>query len=73
MLAIVATLALLTFAAGFLFELVRHDGGKILAALQGRSWLAERPMSARPVTVRYSPRYPATRPMRAQAEWRAAA
>ena len=30
-------------------------------------------MSARPVTVRYSPRYPATRPMRAQAEWRAAA
>ena len=50
------------------------NGTKMLAALKGRS-LASRSLMVRPVTVRVSQRCPASRlaPMRATAEWRAAA
>ena len=49
-------------------------GAKIKAALFGRSLASRKPV-LRPVTVRFSPRYPTPRsgPVRAQAEWRAAA
>ena len=73
MLATALTLALTGFAVAMLAGLLRHDGRKIVAALQGRSWAAEPPFATRPVTVRLSPRYPASRPMRALPELRAAA
>lgn len=73
MLAIAVTLALFGFAVAMLAQLVRNDGPKIVAALQGHSWTAQPPLSARPVTVRVSQRYPASRPVRAQPAWRAAA
>ncbi len=72
MLATALTLALLGLVFAMLVGLVRHDGRKILAALQGRSWISE-PPSPRPVTVRFSPRYPVIQPLRAQPELRAAA
>ncbi len=72
MLAALVTLALLGFAVAMLAEMVRHDGRKMLAALQGRSWISE-PPSPRPITVRFSPCYPVTQPLRAQPELRAAA
>ena len=73
MLATLVTLALLGFAVAMLVEMIRFDGQKMLAALQGRSWTAQPQQSVRPVTVRYSQRYPASRPLRAQPAWRAAA
>ena len=73
MLGLVATLALLAIATGVLTNLVRHDGRKIAAALAGRSWAAESPLTLRPITVRLSSR--GQLPVRAQArpQWRAAA
>ena len=73
MLATALTLALLGAALAMIVRLVRTDGQKILAALRGESWLAAPPMSIHPVTVRFSQRYPAIRPLRTRAEWRAAA
>ena len=73
MLATLVTLALLGFAVAMLVEMIRFDGQKMLAALQGRSWTAQPPQSVRPVTVRYSQRYPASRTMPARLAWRAAA
>jgi hypothetical protein len=67
------TLALFGLVAFVLAELVRHDREKILAALQGRSWTAEPPQPVRPVTVRFSPRYSVSRPLRVLPELRAAA
>ncbi len=50
------------------------EGGKIVAALRGRSMLAMPPQSVRPISVRFRPRAEAVRrPLRAQPEWRAAA
>ena len=63
MLTITLTLALTGFAVAMLARLVRHDGRKIMAALQGRSWAAEPPYATRPVTVRFSPRYPVSQPV----------
>ena len=72
MLATVTTLALLGFAILMLAGMLRIEGSKILAALQGQSWAARQ--SAIPaMTVRFSPRYPASRPMRAAPALRAAA
>ncbi len=55
------------------------SGGKIVAALKGRSLRSEELAQVREVTVRFSPRYP-SRPQpvrvaakRAPTEWRAAA
>ena len=73
MLVTAVTLALLGFAVAMLSDLVRNDGQKVLAALQGRSWKAEPPLSVRPVTVRFSQRYRASRPVRVRPAWCAAA
>ena len=67
------TLALIGFVASTLANLARQDGGKIVAALQGRSWNSGTSLPARPVTVRFSQRYTAGRPQRKQTALRAAA
>ena len=67
------TLALIGFALSTLANLARHDGPKIVAALQGRSWAAESNRSAGPVTIRFKSRYAAVRPALAQSVLRAAA
>jgi hypothetical protein len=53
MFATAITLAIMGFAIRALNDLVRHDGSKIMAALQGRSWTAER-RQERPIAVRFS-------------------
>ena len=73
MLAIAVTLALFGFAVSMLVAMVRRDSCKIVAALQGNSPTALPPRSVRPVTIRFSQRYPASRPMRIQPALRAAA
>ena len=72
MLAALATLALFGFALAMPVEMLRRDGRKILAALQGHSWSSQ-PQSPRPVTVRFSQRYPVAQPLRARPSLRAAA
>ena len=47
------TLAVISFAVAGLRDLARHDGAKIIAAMQGRSWAAE-PRPVRPFIVRFS-------------------
>ena len=73
MFASAVTLALFAFVGWMLTSMVRRDGAKIMAALQGQSWTAALPVSEPRVALRFSPRFPAQRPMRAQPEWRAAA
>ena len=73
MLAIVTTLAVFGFAVAMLARMARLDGQKMLAALKGQSWAAQHSASVRPVTVRFSPLYPALRPLRARPALRAAA
>ena len=53
MFATFVTLALISFAIAGLRDLARHDGAKIVAAMQGRSWTAA-PRPARPVVIRFS-------------------
>jgi hypothetical protein len=72
MLAALATLALFGFALATLAEILRRDGLKILAALKGHSWASE-PTGPRPMTVRFSQRYPVVQPLQARAALRAAA
>ena len=72
MLATVTALALFGFAILMLAGMLRTEGRKMLAALRGQSWAA-RQSAIPPVTVRFSPRYPASRPMRATPALRAAA
>ena len=55
MLAAAVALALFGFILTLVVDVVRRDGGKIVAALEGRSWAAE-PTHGRPVTVRFNPR-----------------
>jgi len=71
MLATALTLALLGLVTAVLVDLIQQNGRKIAAALEGRSWTAQPPVSARPATVRFSPRYRAAEP--AQPALRAAA
>ena len=73
MLATAVTLALLGLVASMLASLVRQDGRKIVAALQGRSWTAQPPASFRPVQVRFTQRYPSARPVRQRQALSAAA
>ena len=73
MLATALTLALLGVAMAAIAQQLRRDGDKIMAALRGESWIASPPSPLRPVMVRVSQRYPTTRPIRTQLEWRAAA
>lgn len=53
MLAAAVTLALFGYILTLIVDLVRRDGAKIIAALEGRSWTAQ-PTSGRPVTIRFS-------------------
>ena len=53
MFATFVTLTVISFAVAGLRDLLRHDGAKILAAIQGRSWVAEAGPSC-PVVVRFN-------------------
>jgi hypothetical protein len=53
MLAAAVTLALFGFILTLVVDVVRRDGGKVVAALEGRSWSAERGYG-RPATIRFS-------------------
>jgi hypothetical protein len=64
MLAPALTLALFGFVTAVLVDLIQQNGRKIAAALDGQSWTAQPPVSARPVTVRLSPRCRAAEPVR---------
>ena len=48
-------LALFGFILTLVVDVIRRDGRKIIAALEGRSWVAK-PSYGRPVTIRFSPR-----------------
>ncbi len=73
MLATATTLALLGFAIAMLVRIIRNDGGKVMAALEGRSWTSQPPATLRSVPVRISQRYPMQAPQRVRPAIRAAA
>ncbi len=77
MLAPLATLVFLAtvwLVVRLTLELGDGVGSKILAALRGRSMLAQPPQSVRPLSVRFRPRAESVRrPLHVQPEWRAAA
>ena len=54
MLSATVTLALFGFILALVVNVMRRDGGKIVAALEGHSWTA-RPTAGRPVTIRFNP------------------
>jgi hypothetical protein len=54
MLAAAVTLSLFAFVLTMVVDVIRRDGRKILAALEGRSLVSE-PMPTCPVTVRFNP------------------
>ncbi len=70
--ATLAFLATLWLAGIVVAEMLGQSGGKIAAALKGRSALATAP-SIRPVAVRVSQRSRVARTLRAQPQLRAAA
>ena len=53
MLAAAVTLALFGFVLTMVVDVIRRDGVKIVAALEGHS-LTARPIVGRPVTIRFS-------------------
>jgi hypothetical protein len=55
MLGIALTIALFGFILTFVVDVVRRDGGKVIAALEGHSWKAG-PTEGRPITIRFNPR-----------------
>lgn len=55
MLGIALTLALFGFVLTLVVDVVRRDGGKVIAALEGQSWTAG-PTEGRPITIRFNPR-----------------
>jgi hypothetical protein len=55
MLAAALTLAVFGFVLTLVVDVMRRDGRKIIAALEGHSWTA-RPNPGRPVTIRFNPR-----------------
>ena len=55
MLAIAVTLTLFGFVLTLVIDVIRRDGRKVIAALEGRSWTAG-PTQGRPVTIRFNPR-----------------
>jgi hypothetical protein len=70
----IASLFVLGMAGLVMWETLVANGGKVLAALRGRSQLAEAAFATRPVTVRYAPRPAAVRvAVRPAAEVRVAA
>ena len=72
MLAAAITLALFGFILTLVVDVIRRDGVKIIAALEGHSWTA-RPTIGRPVTIRFSRPDRAAEPARALTALRAAA
>ena len=54
MLAAAVTLALFGFVLSLVVDVMRRDGRKIIAALDGHSWTAE-PSQGRPLTIRFNP------------------
>ena len=54
MLAAAVTLALFGFILRLVVDVIRRDGRKIVAALEGHSWTAQ-PTAGRPVTIRFNP------------------
>ena len=55
MLAVALTIALFGFVLTMVVNVIRRDGGKVIAALEGHSWTAG-PTEGRPVTIRFNPR-----------------
>ena len=55
MIAAAVTLALFGFILTLVVDVMRRDGAKIVAALEGHSWTAQ-PTAGRPVTIRVSRR-----------------
>ena len=55
MLAAALSLAVFGFVLTLVVDVMRRDGRKIIAALEGRSWASE-PTEGRPVTIRFNPR-----------------
>lgn len=53
MLAAAVTLALFAVILATVTDMLRHNGRKVIAALEGRSWASE-PGYGRPVTIRFS-------------------
>ena len=68
----IAVLGLLWFLTVLALSVGQESGGKILAALQGRSPLAMAPV-VQPISWKASPRVRTPRPMRARPTLRAAA
>ena len=72
--ATLAFLAALWLVAKLAFDVVAVEGGKIVAALGGRSFVAHPRSSLLPVSARFQPRAELVRrPMRVIPAWRAAA
>ena len=72
MFATTVSLAIMGFAITAIAGMVRQEGAKIAAALNGRSWAAEA-KSGRPIIVRFSSAYKAVEPAPAWPAMRAAA
>ena len=72
MLAAAVTLTLFGFILTLVVDVMRRDGAKILAAIEGRSWTAQ-PTAGRRVTIRFSPRCTAAGPAAGRPALRAAA
>ena len=54
MLGIALSLALFGFVLTLVVDVIRSDGRKVIAALEGRSWIAG-PTQGRPFTIRFNP------------------
>jgi hypothetical protein len=54
MLAAAVTLALFGFTLTLVVDVMRRDGAKVLAAMEGRSWTAG-PTAGRSVAIRFNP------------------
>jgi hypothetical protein len=72
MVAVAVTLTLFGVILAVVADVLRHDGRKVIAALEGRSWASEAGYG-RPVTIRFSRPYGAARPGPARPVLRAAA
>lgn len=72
MLATALTLVLFGFVLTLVIDVIRRDGRKIVAALEGRSLVAE-PTPNRPVTVRFNQPRRAAEPVQVWPALRAAA
>ena len=72
--ATLAFLAALWLVAKLMVDVLAADGGKIAAALSGRSFAANPRPALQPISVRFQPRAESVRrPMRVTPAWRAAA